>query len=492
MTEINNFKILTDEQQEKIHHTTLKVLKEIGVKFHYQEALEVLEKAGARVEGNLVKFPESLVKDSLEMTPTKFTLHNRDLTDNFEWGVNSDIQLGGAGSAIVLLDSDGETYRDPITEDLFTLFKLIDNLPEISWMAPGMIVKDVPMGIAGIWRFYLRLKYGTKPSCIDGLSEDDLIDNISLLHVVRDNNEDFIKKPFSLCESCPTPPLNWTNEGAAFLVQGAKAKIPILLMPMLFTGTGAPITIAASVVQHVAEALAGLVLVEQISQGIPVVYAGAPIYMDMRYGSAPLSSIEALMITMAHIQMAQYYNIPSGTGDVTGHSDSKLNDFQCGAESALSQALFTLSGLKGPCGVGFLASEEGYSFEKLVLDCEVFRYIKKLNDGICVSPETLAFEVMKEVGTKGEYLAHKHTLKHFKQEYEFSELFNRQSREDWQKSGKKEILQLAREKVNKIATNASLNCLSPEVDAALDKKMDSILKRRGVNFKELKKLLPKS
>lgn len=487
---INNFKILTEEQQKQIHQAALRLLTEVGVKFHNQEALEILKKSGAKLEGNLVKIPNSLVKESLEMVPSKFTLYNRDLTDSFEWGVNSDIHLGGAGSAILLLDSDGKTYRKPKTEDLINLYKIIDTLPEISWMAPGMIVNDVPAEIVGVWRFYLRLKYGSKPSCVDGLSEEDLIDNISLLRVVRENEEDFFNKPFSTCQSCPTPPLNWTNEGASFLVKGAQAKLPIFLMPMLFSGAGAPVTAAASMAQHVAEALAGLVLVEQITPGNPVVYGGAPAYMDMRYGSTSLSSIEALMITMAHTQMAHYYNIPSGTGDVTGHSDSKLIDFQCGAESALSQVLFAISGNKGPCGAGFLASQEGYSLEKLVIDCEVFRYIKKLINGINISPETLAFEAMKEVGPGGDFLAHEHTLKSFRQEYEFSELFNRQSRMDWQTSGGKEILEQAREKVNKIVTNTQLNRLSPEVDKALDEKMDSILKRKAMKFEELKTLLP--
>ena len=486
---MNNFKILTEEQQEQIHQTALRLLAEVGVKFHNQEALEVLEKAGAKVEGNLVKIPDSLVKESLEITPSEFTLYNRDLTNSFEWGVNSDIHLGGAGSAILLLDSDGKTYRKPKTEDLINLFKLIDALPEISWMAPGMIVKDVPVEIVGFWRFYLRLKYGSKPSCVDGVSEEDLIDNINLLRVVRENEEDFFKKPFGICQTCPTPPLNWTNEGAAFLVRGAQAKLPIVFLPMLLTGLGAPATIAASVAQHVAVTLSGLVLVEQITSGIPVVYGGAPVFMDMRYGSLCISPIEALMVTMANTQMAHYYNIPSGTGDVAGHSDSKLSDFQGGAESALSQVLVALSGNKGPCGVGFLASQEGYSLEKLVMDCEVFRYIKKLINGINVSPETLAFEVMKEVGPEGDFITHEHTLKWFRREYEFSELFNRQSRVRWQESGKKEILDQAREKVNEILTNTQLNRLSPEVDKVLDEKMDSILKRRGIKLEELKTLL---
>jgi len=482
-------KILSEGDLEEIYQTVLKILEKVGIEFHSQEALDVLGKAGACIEGNLVKIPSKLVEDALKTAPSQFSLYNREMTDSFMWGGDS-ICLGAGGSAILMLDEDGKTYREPQTSDLLNLFKIVDALPEISWMAPGLIVKDVPMDIVGVWRFYLRLKYGSKPSCADGLSHEDLMDNLELLKIVRNNEKDFYEKPFSQVESCSTPPLKWTNEGTSFLIEGARAKLPIVFIPMPFAGAAGPVTIAGLIAQHVAEALSGLVLIQQISPGIPGVLAGAPAYMDMKTGAIVLSPMEVTMINMAYTQMGRFYNIPTGTGDSAGHSDSKLNDFQSGAESASSQLLVSLAGNNAPLGVGFLANQEGYSLEKLVADCEIFKFIKKLLGGVDVSDETLAYEVFKEVGPGGSFLTHEHTLKWFKKVYNFSDVFDRNTRKDWKASGCKDTHALARERVKEILANTSFNRLNPEVDRALDRKMDSILKCRGFKLSDFKSLLP--
>ncbi len=485
---MKKYQILSDGQVEQVHETALKVLDEVGVQFHNEESLKILGRAGAKIDGTVARIPAPLVEDALQQTPAKVTLYNRDMTESTVWG-DGDLHLGAGGSAILLLDGESRKYRKPETKDLINIFKIIDSHPVIEWSAPGIIVKDVPTGIAGVWRFYLRLKYGAKPSCADGLSAEDLLDNLELLRVIRDDLN-FKEKPFSTVESCSTPPLKWTNEGAAFLVEGAKAGLPIVFIPMLFTGAGAPITIAGSVVQHAVESLAGLVLVQSISPGIPTVYSGAPAYMNMRSGNVALSAMEIQMVNVANVQMGKYYNMPTATGDYTGHSDSKLNDFQCGVDSAVSQLLVAIAGIDAPLGVGFLSSQEAYSLEKLVMDCELFKSMKKLAGGINVTDESLAFEVFKEVGTDGNFLNCEHTFKWFRKEFDEPEIFNRESRTDWQKAGEKDTHEYAMTKVKEIISSASLNRLEPEKDKALDKKMDGILKRRGLKLDDFRVLLP--
>ena len=483
-------KILSETELEWINETALKILEDVGVRFHHKEALDCLNGAGARIEGeDLVKIPRNLVEDALNRAPSHFTLYNRDITENLVWG-NPYIHFGAGGSAIRFLDSDGKTSRNPTTEDLLKTYQLIDALPEVSWMAPGFIVKDVPVELAGVWRFYLRLKFGSKPSCPDGISIQDLIDNLDLLRIVRGSEETFYEKPFGPVQSCPTPPLTWSEEGAGFLVEGARARLPISFISMPFAGAGAPATVAGSIVQQVAETLSGLVLVQTISSGNACIYAGAPAYMDMRYGTAALSSIEAIMMHIANTQMGKYYDLPTGTGDCTGHSDSKLTDFQAGAESAMSQFLIPLAGNNGPVGLGFLESQATYSLEKLVADHEICRSVKRLIHGIHVSKETLALEVIKDVGAGGNFLEHQHTLHWFRKEYLFPIVFDRQGREGWEAAGWKDTHSRAREHIKEILNATSLNMLDPIVDNALDQKMDSILQRRGLKLSDFKSLLP--
>ncbi len=462
------YKLLPNSQLEQLHEMAMKVLEEIGVKVYHQEALKTLENSGAHIgNDNCVKIPRRLVEDSLSNAPNKFDLYNRDLTDSITWGDNK-VYFGASGSAIRFLDSDGKTSRNPTTKDLLRMYQLADALPEVSWLAPGFIVKDVPDSIVGIWRFYLRIKFGQKPSCADGLSIEDLLDNLKLVRIIRNDENSYYEKPFTPILAAPTPPLKWTEEGAGFLVEGARAKLPIIIAPLPFPGAGAPVTIAGSLVLHIAEALSGIVIVQTVSPGTPCVFAGAPAYMDMRYGTASLSTIEGLMIQMGATQMGKFYNLPTGTGDITGHSDSKLNDFQAGAESCMSQVLMALAGNNATVGMGFLESQGTYSLEKLVADHEVCRFVKRLLQGVDVSSESLAFDVIKAVGPGGDFLSQSHTLKFFKKEYLFPTIYDRKDRENWETSGAKDTHTLAKEYVDEILAASSLSRLTPEVDRELD------------------------
>jgi len=488
---VRGFEILSLNEIEEIHEHALRILQEVGIVFHNKEALAVLTQGGATIEGkDLVKFPERLVSNALKTASSEFVLYNRNMTDSFVWG-GTECHFGAGGSAVKLLDSDGKTHREPKTEDLLKLYQISDALPEISLLAPGFIVKDVPIDLAGIWRFYLRLKYGVKPSCVDGLSVQDLRDNMELLRVVRADDKSFIEKPFGPVQSCCTPPLTWSEEGAGFLVEAARAQLPCVFMPMPFAGVGAPATVAGSLVQHVAEILSALVLVQLIAPGTPCVYLGAPTMMDMRYGTANLSPMGVLMITAANTQMGRYYNLPTGTGDISGHSDSKLMDFQAGAESALSQLLFALAGNNMLVGLGFLGSQESYSLEKLIADHETCRYVKRLLRGINVSPETIAFDLIKAVGPGGNFLKQKHTVSWYRKEFIFTDVFNREGRATWEATGCKSTFEYARERVNKVLKESSLNQLDSAVDKALNQRMDAILSRRGYRLSNFVSLLPR-
>jgi trimethylamine--corrinoid protein Co-methyltransferase len=483
-------RLLSDSEVEAVNETALAILEQVGVRMHHHEACMFLSKAGAAIaDGNLVKFPRSLVKRALESAPAQFRLYNRDLTDSFVWG-GSEVHFGASGSAIGFLDSDGKTYRPPTTDDLLKMYQLADALPGVSWLMPGMIVGDVPKTLAGVWRFYLRLKYGSKPSSPDGLSVEDLIDNLDLLEVVRGGEEALAEKPFGPLIASPTPPLRWTEEGMGFLLEGARRNLPIEFIPMPFSGAGAPSTIAGSLAQHVAENLSGIIAAQVVNPGTPCVFGGGPAYMEPYFGCAVLASIEALMLHVGYTQMGKYYDLPTGTGDCIGQSDSKIDDFQAGAESALSQVLVALAGNNGTVGMGFLEAQSTYSLEKLVADHEICRSVKKLLRGAEVSPDTLAFEVIKEVGPGGEFLSHAHTLAWLRKEYLVPSVFNRQDRTGWENGGAKDTHDLAREEVQRILAGSELHRLESSVDKELDERMDRILRRRGFHLGDFRSFLP--
>ncbi len=485
------YNLLPESQLEQIHLTALKILIKVGVKVHSKEALKIFEKAGAKVEyqSETVKIPKDMVAYALDQAPSKFSMYDREMEKEYIWG-DSDLKLGSGGSVINMLDGDGKTIRPPKTSDLINMYKLTDSLSEVSWTAPGSFVDDVPQEISAIWRFYLRLKYGTKPSCADGIYLTDLADNCELLQAVRSNEDDYIHKPFAIVQPCPMSPLSWTQEGAGYLLESAKRKMPALMLAMPFAGVSAPITMAGAIAMQTAELLSGLVLLQIVEPGLPSVYGGGSSHADMRDISNVMSSIEAQMMNAATIQMARFYKLPAGTAAIFGYSDSKRNDYQTGAESALGQLILSLSGADVAYGLGVMAGMDCNSLEKIVLDHEIFRSIKKFLSGIDVTEESLAFDVIEQVGPEGDFLGNKFTFDHFKKEYDFAEIFDRKSRGSWEDKGSISCQEHAREYVQTVLNKAELNRLPSTQDNDLDKVMSDIVKRRGYSLDDYLTLLP--
>jgi trimethylamine--corrinoid protein Co-methyltransferase len=483
--------LLSNSQLDQIHQTALKILIKVGIRVHHKEALKIFEKAGAQVDfsSETVKIPEEMVTYALKQAPSEFSMYDREMEKEYIWG-DSELKLGSGGSVINILDSDNKTIRPPKTADLINMYTLTDNLPEVSWTAPGSFVTDVPQQISAIWRFYIRLKYGSKPSCADGIQLVDLADNCELLQAVRSNDDDYIKKPFAIVQPCPMSPLSWTPEGAGYLMESAKRKMPALMLAMPFAGVSAPITMAGAIAMQTVELLSGLVLLQAIQPGLPTIYGGGASHADMRDISNVMGSMEAQMMNSATMQMARFYKLPGGTAAIFGYSDSKRNDFQAGAESAFGQLLLSLGGANIAYGLGIMAGMDCNSLEKIVLDHEIFKSVKKFLSGMEVSKETLAFDVINQVGPEGDFLSNKFTFDWFKKEYDFAQIFDRKARGVWEEKGAITCQEHAREYVQTILKKSDLNRLSPSLDKDLDGIMSGILKRRGFKLEDYLNLLP--
>lgn len=483
--------MLTENQKEQIHYTALKILKDVGVNFHNNAALKIFEKAGAVVDyqSKNVRISEDLVQYAIDQTPSEFSMFDREMGKQYLWG-DSELKIGTGGSVINLLDSDGITIRPPKTIDLIKMYKLTDVLPEVSWTAPGSFVSDIPKEIAAIWRFYLRLKYGSKPSCADGIDLNDLSDNCELMEIVRSNSSDYAKKPFAIAQPCPQSPLSWSPEGVGCLFECARRNIPALILSMPFAGVSAPFTMAGLISQQCAEILSGLILLQLKQPGLPVVYGGGASHADMRDISNVMGSIYAQMMNAATIRMANYYNLPSGTAAIFGYSDSKMNDYQAGAETALSQFILFMSEPNIVYGLGIMAGMDCNSLEKIVMDHEVFISIKEFAKGIPVSEASMAFDNINDVGPEGNFLSSQFTLDRFKDEYNLLKIFNHKSKETWENKGKMTCQKAANEYLLHLLENTSLNRLAPKQDRELDTMMAKILKRRGFQLDKYLHLLP--
>ncbi|MDI6825471.1 MAG: trimethylamine methyltransferase family protein [Bacillota bacterium] len=467
--------VLSDSEIREIHDAAVRVLAECGVFVDYRRALEHLAAKGADVDfsSGRVRFPPALVESALQACPPSFSLYDRE--GNVALEVGGDEVHFATGSCAIRYQEDGSA-RPSRAEDLVRLARVADTLPQIHLQSTAVVAGEAPKTLSDTYRLYLVLTNSSKPIITGAFSEQGLWDMKSLLDAVTlDRTPD---APCAVFDVCPSPPLKWTAISAANVMDGAAAGLPIEFVSMPMPGAASPATLAGSVVVHTAETLSGVVLAQTVRRGARLVWGGAPVQFDMRCGTTPLSAVEATLIGVATAQMGKHYGLPTHT--YAALSDSKLVDAQAGTETALSGLLAALARINLIAGVGALDFVGTQSCEKLVLDAEVCGMIGRVLRGIEVSPQTLATDLIVELGPGGDYLSQAHTRRWFKAEsYLPGPVIDRLDRKGWEQGGSSDAWSRARTQVQRILAQHQPVPLDPERACRLEEAMRRVMARHG-------------
>jgi len=476
-----SLRLLSDEQIRLIHDKALEVLSTSGVKFESEEALKILKDNGARVDFNkkIARLTPQMVDDAVKKAPGKLKLYSRDGEEAAELGGNN-VYFDPGSSMIRFMESDGITVRSSESKDLVQISRVNDALDNIKLQSTAVVCYDVPKSIGDSYRLYLCLKNSPKPVITGAFSVPGVKHMRDMLASVVGGHERLKEKPVAIFDICPSPPLKWTEISSRNIIDCARYGLPLETVSMPMPGAATPVTLSGSIVVHTAETLSGLILAQCVSPGTPVIYGGAPVHFDMHYGTTPLSAVEATMIAAGYSQMGKYFGLPTHT--YAALSDSKVIDMQAGMETGISGIIAQLAGINVISGAGGLDFVSTFSLEKLVIDNEVCGNAMRLNRGIDCSQESLAVDLINELGPGGNYLETEHTFKWFKKEpYIPSEVIDRRERGNWTAAGSKDIFKRAREKVEAIKQNHRPGTLDDARLARLDSVTRDIMKELGVD-----------
>lgn len=473
--------VFEEEAIESIITGALTVLKDTGIKFLNDNAIQVMKEGGADVnqEQQIAKIPEELVNEALKKAQKSINMYDRkgDLWMTLE---GNKVYFTPGGSAIKFLDAQTRTARDPTTKDLAEFTRLVDALENIHAQSVSINPMDIPHPLIDRWRVYVILNNSTKP-LIDGVfSSESLHDLKDMILTFRGDLKTLAQKPFLIVDACPSPPLQWDRHVAQNLIDAATFGMPAEFISMPLAGATAPATLAGSLVLHTAETLSGIVLVQLVNPGAPVIYGGSPAIFDMKFGTTPMGAIETQLIDCGYVQIGKYLDLP--THSFMGLSDSKIIDAQMGFESASGTLLAALMGVNLVAGPGMLEFESCESHEKLVLDNEMCGFALRFIDGIEVTEDTLAIDLFTKIGPGGSFLETKHTLEWFrKEQYLNLRVFNRQERGQWIREGAKDSWSKAQEVVKLILSEYNPEPLPLDVQTDLDGVMKRIAEQMGVN-----------
>jgi trimethylamine--corrinoid protein Co-methyltransferase len=455
---------------EKIIEEAYLILENTGIFVENTEALNLLSDAGMRIDEAHQRafFTPELVKDCLDTTPKIIKLYDR--SGEVEYLVGEDeVHFDPGSAATTILDHKSQVQRNGTTADLVQFVRLTDCLEHLHFQSTGIISSDIEGIISDSYRMYVGLQYSSKPIVTGTFRVEGFKAMYDMLVAVRGSKEALAAKPLAIFDACPSPPLKWSNLTTQSLIDCARAGIPSELISMGMTGATSPVTLAGTLVQHVAENLCGLVICQLAKKGSPVIFGGSPSSFDMRKGTTPMGAVETMMIDSAYAQVAKHLNLP--THAYMGLSDAKINDSQAGLETGIGAILAALSGINVISGPGMLNFESCQSLEKLVIDNEICSMAYRLIRGISMRELPLIQDLFENFTQDTEFLTKDHTRKWYQKEHTYPLVIDRDTYDSWVALGKKSIVSRASEEVEKLLTTNPPNL----VDAGVRKDLEEIM-----------------
>ncbi|MDF1500043.1 MAG: trimethylamine methyltransferase family protein [Anaerolineales bacterium] len=457
------FRKLSDEQLARIHAASLEILERTGVRLHLKEAVDLLREAGASVtEGNRVRIPPGLVEWALEVAPRSVTLFNRQgeavmpLEDyNVFYGPGSDCPN--------VIDFRTGERRPGMLQDIVEGIRVCDALEHIDFVMSLNLAGDKPQEHADLYQMHAMLTNTLKPILFVTNEFEGCIHAVEMAERVRGGAGALREKPLIALYINVTAPLVHNEEALQKLLFMAEKDLPTTYTPVVLRGASGPITPAGAVAYANAGELAGLVLAQLKREGAPVILSGGT--QDMLDMRSMLDVYAAPENRVLCVEMAHYYGLPIfGLG---GASDSKQPDEQAAAEAAFSLLLETMAGSHLVHDVGYLEGGLTNSLEMIVMADEMIAWVKRFMQHVDVDEETLALDVIDQVGLDDDFLAADHTHAHFREDW-YPDLFNRQNHETWTSSGSQTLRTRAAARLEDILQSHQSEPLPADLEGELD------------------------
>jgi trimethylamine--corrinoid protein Co-methyltransferase len=440
--------ILSKEDIQQIHDTSMKLLANVGVQFPYEPALAAFQRQGVRTDRQRVYLTEDQVMKALANVPKEFTIHARNPERNVVVGGGRPVFAPGYGAPF-LVDAapsdDGVVgKRAPTMEDYVNLVKIAHALPNQDMSGHLIVEPDVANAdTVHVRMLHAHMIHSDKPFIGSTAGKRGAQHTMDMARILF--GEDLGDKAVCISLINSLTPLGYSTESLEALVEFATVRQPVVIAALAMSGSTSPITLAGTLATQTAELLAGIVLTQLISPGTPVVFGSTSTNIDMKSGALAIGSPELSQMIAAHAQLARHYGLPSRSGGAL--TDASYPDAQAAFESMLSLTTTVNSGIDFVLHAGgILSSYLAFSYEKFVLDDEMCGMVRRLKQGLVVDDETLAYDVIANVGPGGNYLMEMHTVKRCRKEFWKPDMCDRGGLEAWMQDGKPIAVDRARQR----------------------------------------------
>lgn len=473
------YKPLADADVQRIHQAALTVLERTGVEVLESECRHILEQAGARLDRarDRVFFPPNMVEQALAGVNRDCVLYSKDgRTDLHLRGKR--VHLGTGGAAVHVLDLETGRVRNSAVRDLYDIGRLVETLDNIHFYLRPVVARDVPNEDIDVNTFYACLA-ATNKHVMGGCYYAEKVADIKRLGVLIAGGEGaFLARPFlSFNLGFMVSPLRFAKETVDTLTAAVRAGIPVSLVSAPQAGATAPASLVGTLVQVVAEELAGITYVQCLRPGHPILMGGMPLVSNLRTGGMIGGTAELALMNAASAQMCHFYGLPVYSSSAL--TDSKVPDVQAGFEKGLTTAVVALAGAQyNHHAAGMLESMLAVAYEQYVIDDDINGQVMRLVRGLDVTEESLSLEVIHDVcNGEGHYLDHPQTIALMESEYHYPHSVDRGTRADWETAGAIDMRERARRQAREILLSQFQEIVPEEIDKQIRQEFNIWLPR---------------
>ena len=438
---------LSEPDLDRLHAAALDVLQEPGARITRPEARDMLVANGATLEGeDLVRIPPQLVERALETAPERFTIFDRTAEPAMELGAGN-VYAGAGVTNLNYLDPRDFAVKPFTLEATAESTRLADALPNIDFVAtPGVTrpSEELPLHVVNQSEFLAMVTNTTKPLMPLIAGGPELSDIYDMAELVAGGADALRERPFLVPYLNSVSPLLFNPETLDKLFVAVDRGMPVCCQAAPQVGATGPVTIAGTLVISAAETLAGLVLAQLRRPGTPFVSGTVPFIMDMRFGTVTAGGPDGVRFMLAMGQLCRRWGLPLVGMSFGG--DSKDADEQAALETGFYGFGTVLGGVDMVFDAGCIEGGLLFSPELLVIADELVGMIRRAVEPIEVSEETIALDVIREVGVGNVFLGEEHTLKHFRELWSPG-LLSWDGRLEWETAGSTTLRERARERV---------------------------------------------
>jgi len=475
---IPTYDVLSEENLVKIEQTADRILAEIGIEFRDDPvALDHWKRAGAKIDGVLVRFEPGMLRAVLKTAPAEFTQHARNPANSVVIGGKNVVFSPAYGSPFVMDLDKGRRYGT--IEDFRNFVKLAQSSP---WLhhSGGTICEpvDVPVNKRHLDMVYSHLKYSDRAFMGSVTAESRAEDSIDMARIVF--GEDFVDRNCVILGNVNVnSPLVWDATMTTALRAYARANQAAVIVPFILGGAMGPVTNAGAIAQSLAETMAGCALTQLERPGAPVIFGNFLSSMSLRSGSPTFGTPEPAIGSMVVGQLARRLNLPLRcSGNFT---TSKLPDAHAMNEGTVSMLAAV------HCGANFILHSAGFldgllsmSYEKFVMDADFCGALHTYLDGVKVDDNQLALDAFREVGPGSHFFGSQHTLANYETAFWDSEIADNEPFEKWEAAGSDD----AAIRANRRWKRALAEYQAPPLDEAIDEALQDFIARKKASMQD--------